>query len=388
MQPELDELLSGLRHLRRRAARGDLPWIDVRYGDGRLEWLQKLLPPGGYDRLGRDLANGNAAAVRRALANIDDTTVGERLGYRTVTRRVGAYPPDDEPLLVSIEPELGYASQPNTAPHHPLEEFAIDPEPLDTYDFGGADDPYFRDDYAFDDRFDAALGSGYDAAGYESGDRIVIVDDAVAGGPIAAPRPRTHTVGFPPSGPFGDEPKRPNPLTWLFLLAALVLVFALVFSRCGGGDDGVNTTNSTTTIAQSAGTQGIVTATGGGAGVTATTPVTTSGATSGQRQPTTWIIYFAVNSTTIDSAGQAVVKEVADRVRSYGSGTPVVISGHSDTSGNPATNLQLAQTRAQLVRDAIEASVPNVARFSVESKGDSQPDPDPAKSRRVTITVS
>jgi outer membrane protein OmpA-like peptidoglycan-associated protein len=386
MQPELDELLSGLRHLRRRAARGDLPWIEQRYGDGRLQWLQKLLPPGGYDRLGRDLANGNAAGVRRALTNIDDTTVGERLGYRTVTRRVGAYPPDDEPLLVSIEPDAGYASQqPNTAPHHPLEEFAIDPEPLDTYDFGGADDPYFRDDYAFDDRFDAALGTGYEAAGYsDRGDRIVIVDDAVA---PTAPRPRTRSIGYPPSGPFGDEPKRPNPLTWLFLLAALVLVFALVFSRCSGDGNDVKTNSPTTTAQQPIGTQGVlgVTTIGGTSG---TVPVTTGGATSGVRAPTTWIIYFGVNSTTIDSAGQQVIKEISDRVRSYGTGTPVVITGHSDTSGNPAANLQLAQTRAQVVRDSIEASVPTLARFSVDSKGDQQPDPDPAKSRRVTVTVS
>jgi outer membrane protein OmpA-like peptidoglycan-associated protein len=383
MQPELDELLSGLRHLRRRAARGDLAWIDQRYVDGRLQWLQKLLPPGGYDRLGRDLASGNAAGVRRALSNIDDSTVGERLGYRTVTRRVGPYQPaDDEPLLVSIEPDAGYASQPSTAPHHPLEEFAIDPEPLDTvYDFGGADDPYFRDDYAFNDRFDAALGSGHDADEYDRGDQIVIIDDAVAGAPARPPRPRTRSIGFPPGGPLGDEPRRPNPLTWLFVLAALVLVFALIFSRCGRDEPNDVSTNTTTTVAQPTGTQGVIPATTA-AGTAGT------GATSGVRAPTTWVIYFAVNSTTIDSAGQQVVKEVADRVRTYGSGTPVVITGHSDTTGNPATNLQLAQTRAQVVRDAIEAAVPQLARFSVESKGDSQPDPDPARSRRVTITVS
>ena len=40
MLPELDELLSGLRHLRRRAARGDLAWIDQRFLDGRLEWRE------------------------------------------------------------------------------------------------------------------------------------------------------------------------------------------------------------------------------------------------------------------------------------------------------------------------------------------------------------
>jgi outer membrane protein OmpA-like peptidoglycan-associated protein len=114
----------------------------------------------------------------------------------------------------------------------------------------------------------------------------------------------------------------------------------------------------------------------------------TTGPTSGVRQPTTWVIYFAVNSTTIDSAGQQVVSQVAERLRSYGAGTPVVITGHSDTTGNPATNLQLAQTRAQIVRDAIEAAAPQLARFSVDSKGDSQPEPDPAKSRRVTITIS
>jgi outer membrane protein OmpA-like peptidoglycan-associated protein len=388
--PELDELLSGLRHLRRRAARGDLAWIDQRFVDGRLQWLQKLLPPGGYDRLGRDLASGNAAGVVRALGNIDDTTVGARLGYVIATRRVGAYTPEDEPLLVSIEPDTAYLSQQSTAPHHPLEEFAIDPEPLDAaYDFGGTDDPYFRDDYTFNDRFDAAVGTGYDDGDHDDrGDRIVIVDEAVAGA-TRAPRPRTRTIGLPPGGPFGDSPRRPNPLTWLFVLAGLVLVFALIFSRCGGDDspNGVST-DQTTTIAQTQGTQGVVPATSvaGGAGTTVAPGAT--GPTSGVRTPTTWIVYFAVNSTSIDSAGQQVVSQIAERLRAYGAGTPVVIIGHSDTTGNPAANLQLAQTRALVVRDAIEAAAPQLGKFSVESKGDSQPDPDPSRSRRVTITVS
>ena len=165
----------------------------------------KAAPPGGYDRFGRDPVTGNEVAVRRALADIDDTTVGERLGYRSATRRVGAYPLDDEPLLVSIEPESGYASQQNTAPHHPLDEFVIDPEPLDTqFTFGAVDDPYFADDYAFDDRFEAALGSGYDDGGYDTrvgydndGDRIVIVDDAITGGAATTRRPGTRAVATP-----------------------------------------------------------------------------------------------------------------------------------------------------------------------------------------------
>ncbi len=385
MLPELDELLSGLRHLRRRAARGDLAWIDQRFVDGRLQWLQKLLPPGGYDRFGRDLASGNAAGVRRALGNIDDTTVGERLGYVTATRRVTAYTPEDEPLLVSIEPDATYHAQQTTAPHHPLEEFAIDPEPLDTmYDFGGVDDPYFRDDYGFNDRFDAAMGSPDDD--YDRGDRIVIVDEEVAA-PTRSPLPRTHSIGFPAGGPFSDEPRRPNPLTWLFVLAGLVVLFAVIFSKCGGDDtpSGVSTSNSSTTLSQTQGTQGVLPATSAPGSTTA--PGST-GPASGVRQPTTWIIYFGVNSTTVDSAGQQVISQIAERLRSYGAGTPVVITGHSDTTGNPAANLQLAQTRASVVRDSIEAAAPGLARFSVDSKGDAQPEPDQAKSRRVTITVS
>ena len=402
MQPELDELLSGLRHLRRRAARGDLAWIDQRFGDGRLTWLQKLLPPGAYERFGRDLATGNVASVRRALTNIDDTTVGERLGYRSATRRVGAFPLDDEPLLVSIEPDSGYAAQQNTAPHHPLDEYVIDPEPLDTqFTFGASDDPYFADDYTFDDRFEAALGTGYDDAGYDTrvgydndGDRIVIIDDAVAGVAKADRRPRARTVGFPPSGPFGDEEqRRANPLTWLFVLAGLVLVFALVFSQCG--DDGKKnglTTNTSTTIAQSVQTAAIGasgTLAPSAAATVPAAPVTTAlAATSGVRTPTTWVIYFAVSSTTIDSAGQQVVKEIAERLRTS-VGTPVVITGHSDTSGNPTANKELSLNRASVVRDAINAAVPQAAaKFSIESKGDSQPEADSAKSRRVTITVS
>ncbi|HUP74532.1 MAG TPA: OmpA family protein [Acidimicrobiales bacterium] len=396
MQPELDELLSGLRHLRRRAARGDLAWIEQRFADGRLVWLQELLPPGGYDRFGRDLANGSAAAVRRALSNIDDTTVGERLGYRSATRRVGAYPLDDEPLLVSIEPDAVYATQQNTAPHHSLDEFVIDPEPLDTqFTFGAVDDPYLADDYAFDERFEAALGSGYDDGGYDTrvgyddGDHIAIVDDSIAGGATGTRRPRTRTVGYPPAGPLGDNARRANPLTWLFVLAGLVLLFALVFSQCGSDDNpnGVST-NSSTTLSEVNPTAGL--GASGTVASPATAPVTTAGAaTSGVRAPTTWVIYFAVNSTTIDSAGQQVVKEVAERLRTSPVGTPVAISGHSDTTGDPTANQQLALTRATIVRDAISAAVPQAnARFLVESKGDSQPEADPAQSRRVTITVS
>ena len=395
MQPELDELLSGLRHLRRRAARGDLAWIDQRFADGRLSWLEKLLPPGGYHRFGRDLVTGNAAAVRRALSDIDDTTVGERLGYRITTRRVGAYPLDDEPLLVSIEPDAGYASQHNTAPHHPLDEFVIDPEPLDTQFTFGA-----MDDYAFDDRFEAALGRGYDDGGYntrvgydDDGDRIVIVDDAVSGHTTGASRPRTRAAGYPPAGPFGDNVRRANPLTWLFVLAGLVLLFALVFSQCGGSDNpnGISTNSSTTrsqvTPTAELGATGTVAAS---ASASVTAPATTAaGATSGVRPATTWVIYFAVNSTTIDSAGQQVVNQIAERLRNSPVGTPVGIAGHSDTTGNPTSNQQLALTRANIVRDAISAAVPQAAaKFSIESKGDSQPEADPAKSRRVTITVS
>ena len=84
-----------------------------------------------------------------------------------------------------------------------------------------------------------------------------------------------------------------------------------------------------------------------------------------------------------------MVIEVADRLRTSPVGTPVSISGHSDTTGDPTANQQLALTRATIVRDAIAAAVPQAnARFSVESKGDSQPEPDQSKSRRVTITVS
>jgi outer membrane protein OmpA-like peptidoglycan-associated protein len=402
MQPELDELLSGLRHLRRRAARGDLAWIDLRYADGRLAWLKKLLPEGGYERFGRDLVTGNVTAVRRALTGIDDSTVGERLGYITSTRRVGAYAVDDEPLLVSIEPDSGYVSQQTTAPLRALDEFVIDPEPLDTqFAFDAIEDPYFTDDYAFEDRFDAALGSGYDRARYEhtgydnNGDRIVIVDDSLRTGPATPRNPRTRAVGFPPGGVFGDEPRRRNPLTWLFVLAALVLLFALVFSQCGQDNDPLRTdgTASSTTLPQNSATTQLAASNTVAAGAAVSPTVagspTTSAAASGVRPATTWVIYFAVNSTTIDSSGQQVIKDIADRLRTSPVGTPVLITGHSDTTGNPTANQQLALTRASVVRDAIAAAVPQAAaKYSVDSKGDTQPAADPAQSRNVTITVS
>jgi len=183
-----------------------------------------------------------------------------------------------------------------------------------------------------------------------------------------------------------------NPLTWLVVLAALVLLFALVFSQCAGDDDPTDlATNTSTTVQQSGATleQGASNTGAASASGTVGATATTAAATSGARAPTTWVIYFAVNSTTIDSSGQQVVKDVAERLRTSPSGTPVVIAGHSDTTGNPAANQQLALTRASIVRDAIAAAAPQAAaKFSIESKGDSQPEADATKSRRVTVTVS
>ena len=115
MQPELDELLSGLRHLRRRASRADLNWIEARYRDGRLTWLRDLLPSGGYERFGRDLVLTDSDAVRRALESIDDTTVGARLGLHvTPTVKVGGSPSRSASpnSLTAAQPRSGLQAAP------------------------------------------------------------------------------------------------------------------------------------------------------------------------------------------------------------------------------------------------------------------------------------
>ena len=72
-------------------------------------------------------------------------------------------------------------------------------------------------------------------------------------------------------------------------------------------------------------------------------------------------------------------------------GTKVKIVGHASKTGNSEKNEKLSIDRANNVQaqliEGLGGSAASAIQFSVEARGDTQPDADDATSRRVTIEI-
>ncbi len=84
----------------------------------------------------------------------------------------------------------------------------------------------------------------------------------------------------------------------------------------------------------------------------ATTPVST------QTAPGTFLIFFVTDQATLTPDGARVVAEAAEAYQETGAAR-IVVTGHSDTTGSAAHNLELSQRRAELVaNELIRRGVP------------------------------
>ena len=259
----------------------------------------------------------------------------------------------------------------------------------------GLDDPFsFADGGTrsdIDDSYDSYDDAyeSYEPYADEDSDRIVIVDDALKDRQRSTRSSRSSPL--PPIGNYRERTPRKgaSPLGIGLGIAAMVLLLMLLASRCGGGKT-TQTTGTTTTVTPAAvtgATSPVVTAptvTGGGVAATVAPPTT---APLGARTPATYVLYFASGSTAIDAAGSEQIRLAVARIKELGATTVTIpVVGYTDSSGNPATNLALGLARATAVSDQLKAAVPGL-KTSVSSLGDTNPDADPAKSRRVHITV-
>jgi outer membrane protein OmpA-like peptidoglycan-associated protein len=94
------------------------------------------------------------------------------------------------------------------------------------------------------------------------------------------------------------------------------------------------------------------------------------------------IVYFAAGSTSISTAGAAVIDAAATKIKAN-PGLTVKLTGVADTSGSAATNAQVSQKRAQTVQDALKARGAE-AKYEIAAAGtDATVTPD--KARRVEI---
>lgn len=106
------------------------------------------------------------------------------------------------------------------------------------------------------------------------------------------------------------------------------------------------------------------------------------------------VINFASGSAAIPPESTDFLNKAAAAIRSAPAGTVIEVAGHTDNTGDPASNLQLSQQRAAAVRDYLISQ--GVAPTSLVAKGygDTRPvgsnDTDEGKfrNRRIEFTVA
>ena len=85
------------------------------------------------------------------------------------------------------------------------------------------------------------------------------------------------------------------------------------------------------------------------------------------------IINFATGSSTIPPDQLDLIKQSAEAVKRAPAGTKIEIGGHTDNTGDAASNLRLSQARAEAVRDAFVAAGVNPAMLTTAGYGDTHP---------------
>jgi uncharacterized surface protein with fasciclin (FAS1) repeats len=106
--------------------------------------------------------------------------------------------------------------------------------------------------------------------------------------------------------------------------------------------------------------------------------------------PESLTVYFANASSAIDGEAQAKIDGAVAKLKQLPAGTKVAIVGHASTRGNPERNRELSISRANNVKADLEKGLGADAskiEFTVDAKGDTEPDVDEAKSRKVTIEI-
>jgi outer membrane protein OmpA-like peptidoglycan-associated protein len=75
-------------------------------------------------------------------------------------------------------------------------------------------------------------------------------------------------------------------------------------------------------------------------------------ATPGEIEPGTFVVFFDTNRATLTPADVQVVAQAAEAYRQTGT-AQVVVTGHTDTTGSAAYNLELSERRATMVADEL-----------------------------------
>jgi outer membrane protein OmpA-like peptidoglycan-associated protein/uncharacterized protein YidB (DUF937 family) len=105
------------------------------------------------------------------------------------------------------------------------------------------------------------------------------------------------------------------------------------------------------------------------------------------------IVHFDTGSATIAAADHAILDKAADAIKKAPGETVIEVGGHTDSQGNPGSNLTLSTTRSDAVRSALVERGVNAAMLKAKGYGGSNPVADNAteegraKNRRIEFKV-
>ncbi len=105
-----------------------------------------------------------------------------------------------------------------------------------------------------------------------------------------------------------------------------------------------------------------------------------------------FLLYFDTGRDTLTAESRALVPEILATVQTRPV-PEVSIVGHTDTTGPPATNVDLGMRRAALIRDLLVGAGLDVRLVEVASHGETNPvvprptTPPRRSNRRVEVTV-
>ena len=108
--------------------------------------------------------------------------------------------------------------------------------------------------------------------------------------------------------------------------------------------------------------------------------------------PRKFVLYFETGGETLTAESQALVPEIVAFVRARPS-PDVTVIGHTDTTDDATSNINLGMRRAYLVRDILVGAGLDASQLDAASHGEADllvPTPDntpEAKNRRVEVTV-
>jgi len=112
---------------------------------------------------------------------------------------------------------------------------------------------------------------------------------------------------------------------------------------------------------------------------------------SGQQLDLDAQVLFDYNQATLTTAGQAAIVQAVTKLKSFNKPGQITVTGHTDSDGDNAANMDLSKRRAQTVADALAVQLGAGYTFNVLGKGETEPaasndtDAGKALNRRVTI---